>query len=84
MTTKTKRGGYRKTDFGDLIKTDPEQAAKVLREAWALAGGATGAARNLDISRGSFFRCARLLESMGYDVGRPSGTRTAGIDTVRS
>lgn len=72
MSTQTKRGGYRKTEFGELVKTDPEQAAKVFRKAWKEEGGATKASRRLDISRGSFFRCARRLESLGYDVGRPS------------
>ncbi len=84
MTTKTKKGGYRKTDFGDLVKANPERAAKVLRDAWASEGGSTKAAKKLGISRRSFFRCADRLESMSYDVGRSSETTNPGIDTVRS
>lgn len=71
MSAKVGRGGYRRTEFGDLVKGNPELAAKALRDAWA-TGGATDAARKLGISRRSFFRCADRLESCGYEVRRPS------------
>lgn len=84
MKAKKKRGGYRRTAFGDLIKTNPEQAATMLRDAWSKGLGSKRAAQSLDISQRSFFRCAAVLEVEGFDVGRPSETSKAGIDTVRS
>jgi hypothetical protein len=84
MKAKKNRGGYRKTEFGNLVKANPERAAKALRDAWASEGGSTKASQRLGISRCSFFRCARILEAAGFDVGRPSETRNPGIDTVRS
>lgn len=84
MKSKKRRGGYRKTEFGELVKADPERAAKALREAWAMEGCVRKAMKKLDISRRSFFRCALRLEMLGFDVGRPSETRNPGIDTVRS
>lgn len=84
MKRKKKQGGYRKTDFGDLVKTDPKFAAIMLLALWASEKSATKAAKKLDISRGSFFRCARRLESMGFDVGRPSETTKDRIDPVRT
>lgn len=65
-----KKGGYRKTEFGEILNEDPNKAAEMLRSAWKLKGGATDAAKSLDISRSSFFRYARRLEKFGCDVGR--------------
>jgi hypothetical protein len=83
MKAKKNRGGYRKTEFGDLMKSNPEQAAAMLRNAWTEAGGSKKAAKTLDISQRSFFRCAVRLKALGFDIVAPSETSNAGIDTVR-
>lgn len=80
MKKKIKRGGYRKTAIGDLVKSNPASAARSVRNMWANTGS-TEAAKKLDISRVHFFRIARKLESLGYDVGRPVKTEKPGIDT---
>jgi hypothetical protein len=84
MKAKKNRGGYRKTEFGDLMKSNPEQAAKALRDAWIAEGCVRKAAKKLDISRRSFFRCALRLKALGFDIVAPSETSNRGIDTVRS
>lgn len=83
MSTNARRGGYRKSEFGDLVRSNPKLAAKRFRDAWLHSTGATEAAPKLGISRRSFFRYALSLEREGYDVGRPSQTPNPGIDTVR-
>lgn len=81
MKKKTKRGGYRKTEIGELVKSNPSSAASLVWKMWTTSTGATEAAKKLDISRVHFFRVARKLESLGYDVGRPEKTEKPGIDT---
>lgn len=82
--TKIKKGGYRKIEFGQLMRENPECAAFGLREAWASDGSATKAARRLGISRRSFFRFVALLRAAGFAIDMPSQTANAGIDTVRT
>ena len=81
MKKKNKRGGYRKTEIGKRVKTDLPGAAWLVWKAWRSSTGATEAAKKLDISRVHFFRIAKHLESLGYDVGRPAKTAKPGIDT---
>ena len=71
MSTPKKRGGYRKIEFSERIKVDPETAAVDLRAFWIFTKSATKAAALLGISRRSFFRCVTHLESLGYTVRRP-------------
>ncbi len=80
---KTKKGGYRKTDFGELVKSNPALAAKRMREVWIEEGSSSKAAKKLDISRRSFFRCVDRLLAIGFDVRRTSKTANLGIDTVQ-
>jgi hypothetical protein len=82
MKRKKKQGGYRKTEFGDLVKADPAQAAALLRDAWAREGGSKKAAKSLDISQRSFFRCVLRLEAVGFNIDRPSETTNDRIDPV--
>lgn len=84
MKRKKKQGGYRKTEFGELVKVNPEQAATMLRNVWAREGGSKKAAKSLDISQRSFFRCVLRLKSFGFDVGCPSETTKDRIDPVFS
>lgn len=82
--TKTKKGGYRKTEFTERVKTDPSVAAFDLRVTWEATKSATKAAAVLGISRRSFFRCVDRLNAIGFNIAAPSGTTNPGIDTVRS
>jgi hypothetical protein len=78
------RGGYRRIEFGCLVRENPEGAAFGLREAWAMDGSAGKAARRLGISQRSFFRFVAKLRASGFAIVAPSETAKPGIDTVRS
>jgi transcriptional regulator of acetoin/glycerol metabolism len=81
MSERQRKGGYRKSDFGTLVKTDPKRAAQLLTETWTKEGGSTKAAKQLNISRSSFFRCIRRLTTLGYTVLPPVQNVDPGIDT---
>ena len=70
--TKIKKGGYRKIEFGELVRENPECAVFDLREAWLSDGSATKAARRLGISRRSFFRFVASLRVAGFAIDVPS------------
>lgn len=72
MSTSTKRGGYRKTKFGELLKKDPERAACVLQEVWTKEGESSRAAKILDVSRSTFFRAVVRLDSLGFFITAPT------------
>lgn len=84
MTTSKKQGGYRKIEFGELVRVDPACAAFGLREAWVMDRSATKAANRLGISRRSFFRFVASLRASGFPIDVPSETSNPGINTVRS
>ena len=84
MKRKKKQGGYRKTAFGELVKGNPEQAATMLRDTWKREGGSKKAAKSLNISQRSFFRCVLRLEAAGFGIDRPSETTKGRIDPVIS
>lgn len=79
-----KKGGYRKIEFGELVRTSPETAATTIEEAWSIAGSSRKAAMRLNISRRSFFRFVAALRMLGFAIDVPTISTNAGIDTGRS
>jgi hypothetical protein len=72
MSKGSKRGGYRKHEFGELVKADPACAAKRLQETWLQAGGSKLAATRLGISKRTFFRYVDVLDAAGFPITAPT------------